>query len=222
MEADANEERLNQQYLQQHLLMEQKTMISADVDSEIIEGLNNLRTHIARNKDQSKEDQLKEILYNLEEDAGSLYTQAKDFLKRMNKPMPADERYNVVNLLRQLASRFQDEKLLRVTYDCEEQDMRRHFTNNTNLELYLVIKEAIANIIKHADATKVNVQISFAANNCKLNITDNGKGFDSSGIKMGIGLSSIEKRIKSLEGNFQINSGISGTSLDAEFPVAQL
>ncbi len=60
--------------------------------------------------------------------------------------------------------------------------------------LYLIYKEAINNILKHAKASLVNVNIWKENNKIFLNITDNGIGFDRSQIFEGNGLKNFENR----------------------------
>ncbi len=59
---------------------------------------------------------------------------------------------------------------------------------------YMIYKEAINNIAKHAKATKVNVLITQENEGFRLEITDNGKGFDQTKNHEGNGLKNFKKR----------------------------
>ena len=76
----------------------------------------------------------------------------------------------------------------------------------TGLELYSITMELITNILKHANAK--NVQINLIEENQKyhLSIVDDGKGMDTSLIKNGMGIKQIESRSKSIGFSFQIES----------------
>jgi ligand-binding sensor domain-containing protein/signal transduction histidine kinase len=63
--------------------------------------------------------------------------------------------------------------------------------------LYLIFKEAITNIIKHADATKVQVQLMNENNHFRLSVHDNGKGILHTNEK-GNGLLNMQRRAKTL------------------------
>ena len=73
-------------------------------------------------------------------------------------------------------------------------------TSKVNLSMeqrrnvYLVFKESINNIVKHAQATKVSVLIKAEKNTITLYIKDNGIGFDTSEIFEGNGLESFKTR----------------------------
>jgi PAS domain S-box-containing protein len=77
---------------------------------------------------------------------------------------------------------------------------------NTNhkLTLYRIFQEQINNVIKHADASKVVIEL-FAQNNAvELIITDNGQGFDINTVKKGSGLKNINSRSELLNGSSEI------------------
>lgn len=80
-----------------------------------------------------------------------------------------------------------------------------HFENKLDLKninmtmeqrrnLYLIYKEAINNIIKHAKATKVSVKIAKENNKINIEITDNGCGFDKNEVFDGNGLKNFQNR----------------------------
>ncbi|MCI4666675.1 MAG: ATP-binding protein [Bacteroidia bacterium] len=87
--------------------------------------------------------------------------------------------------------------------------------------LYRIIQEMVTNVIKHADASEVDIQLSRNENEISLIIEDNGKGFDSQKIKekKGMGLNNLKMRVEQLGGKFNIDSSIGqGTSIVIEVP----
>lgn len=76
--------------------------------------------------------------------------------------------------------------------------------------LFLIIKEALHNTLKHADATRSDVVVKLHQNNLEIDISDNGKGFDflKSGnhIGMGNGLKNMQKRAEEIQGKISIAS----------------
>ncbi|WP_368086359.1 sensor histidine kinase [Polaribacter sp. KT25b] len=86
--------------------------------------------------------------------------------------------------------------------------------------LYLVIRESIQNSKKHAFASEVLIDFKIKHNTFVLSIKDNGKGFNISSLKFGLGLKNQKKRIEELNGNFTINSvPNSGTTTNIEIPL---
>jgi len=88
--------------------------------------------------------------------------------------------------------------------------------------LFRVMQESVQNVVKHAQATTVTVQLRGASKGVGLSVIDNGKGFDPQDLRthqQGLGLSSMEERLRQLHGFFRIQSRPShGTKVCAWVP----
>jgi signal transduction histidine kinase len=74
----------------------------------------------------------------------------------------------------------------------------------TKKNIYLLFKEVINNIVKHAEASHVKIQIKYQSRKLSVCIADNGKGFDLNKINKGNGLDSMNQRINQLNGKIEI------------------
>ncbi len=87
--------------------------------------------------------------------------------------------------------------------------------------LLLIIKEAIHNILKHANAKQIIIDI-FIHNNCLvLKIADDGQGIGKSILnkqKDQYGLNSMEKRAKDIGASFKIEDNLPGTKITIIYP----
>jgi len=72
--------------------------------------------------------------------------------------------------------------------------------------LYNIVFELINNVMKHADATEVNISLEEKGNQLIAIVADNGKGYDVEKMKKGFGLRSIISRVESLNGHIDIAS----------------
>jgi signal transduction histidine kinase len=91
-----------------------------------------------------------------------------------------------------------------------------------SVHIFRVIQELFQNIIKHADAGSVVVQISNNNKQVYLTVEDDGKGFDLLAIKKqdGIGLKNIESRIRLLKGALDYKTAPGkGTSVMIIIPI---
>ena len=95
-----------------------------------------------------------------------------------------------------------------------------HLSSEICLCLYRVTQESLRNIGKHADASSVKVVLTGNAKGVELRIEDSGKGFDvSQGLKKGLGLISMQERVRLVNGNLTIRSTPGrGTSVAAAVP----
>ncbi len=79
-------------------------------------------------------------------------------------------------------------------------------SNDIKEALYRIYQEAITNIIKHADATMVDIILKRDGKFISMEIRDNGKGFDLSDSNKGLGLDTIKERVELLEGIITIKA----------------
>jgi signal transduction histidine kinase len=88
-----------------------------------------------------------------------------------------------------------------------------------NITLYRVLQEALNNIIKHANASHVWVDLSLEDDSIILTVQDNGLGFKTEEVRSnGMGLSNMRERVTIAGGNFSISSDQRrGTILIAQF-----
>lgn len=108
-----------------------------------------------------------------------------------------------------------------------EYELNLDETYNADLEmeirknLWLIYKEIITNIIKHANATFVSIDVNFAGNTYKLEVRDNGKGFDLENLaSFGNGLKTVHKRVETLKGEVELTSNLNiGTNWKIKIPV---
>ncbi|MEI7597285.1 MAG: sensor histidine kinase [Bacteroidota bacterium] len=87
-------------------------------------------------------------------------------------------------------------------------------------QLYRIIQEIINNVIKHASASFVSIQLLKNNAALVLIVEDNGVGYDKMKVKDGIGLLNILSRVSSLNGNFSIEpSPGNGTIVTIRIPI---
>jgi len=94
---------------------------------------------------------------------------------------------------------------------------------NTNVKtaLFRIFQESISNILRHAEASKVEVRLQSNGNNIILRVNDNGKGMDEETICSmdSLGLLGMTERTKALNGDIDIKSEIDkGTSVTVSIP----
>ncbi|MEN0003070.1 MAG: sensor histidine kinase, partial [Bacteroidota bacterium] len=88
------------------------------------------------------------------------------------------------------------------------------------VSLYRSVQELLKNIIKHAEASEVIVQIIAEPEQVELTVEDNGKGFDLAAKKDGIGLKNIQSRVEYLNGQFEMESTIGqGSTFTIRIPL---
>jgi two-component sensor histidine kinase len=77
-------------------------------------------------------------------------------------------------------------------------DQRQH--------LWLLLKEAVTNAVKHSRASNVSLHASTSGNMLRIVITDDGVGFDGAATSQGKGLGTMRMRARLLRGSLQVTS----------------
>lgn len=92
--------------------------------------------------------------------------------------------------------------------DLEIVGLDKRLEENTETVLYRVIQEAVNNILKHANANKIGIQLIRHDNELSVVIEDNGVGFDVQKINefSGIGLKNIVSRVEFINGKVHFDS----------------
>ncbi len=109
--------------------------------------------------------------------------------------------------------------------DLEIVGLDNRVDNQVETVLYRVIQEIVSNIIKHAKASQISMQLVRHDTELNVMIEDNGVGFDTSGIDEfeGLGLKGIKTRIELLNGSVHFDSSIGrGTTVIIDVPVNPL
>lgn len=86
-----------------------------------------------------------------------------------------------------------------------------------------IVQELVTNAVKHAEASEIDVQISFQNNGLQVTVEDDGIGFDRDQVSGdGIGLSNIDSRIDYLNASVDFVSNQKGTSFTFEIDTREL
>ena len=84
--------------------------------------------------------------------------------------------------------------------------------------IYLTVKEALHNVVKHAQAHSVQLLIK-TGDSLYISIQDDGAGFDEKNMRrFSNGLDNMKKRVNSIGGNFQVKSN-NGTTIAFSVPL---
>jgi signal transduction histidine kinase len=125
--------------------------------------------------------------------------------------------------LRWYASRIQEHSAISIRLDIHGEE--KELDEATKIAVFRIIQESLNNIIKHAQASHVNIHLAFEEKNIRIHVFDNGVGFDPDQVKhqhssrSSLGLAGMEERAVLLGGTVSIQSRIGyGTQVEAMIP----
>jgi len=96
--------------------------------------------------------------------------------------------------------------------------------SRTEISVYRMAQEALQNVSSHAEATEARIIISYSPEMLKINVMDNGRGFDLQAVETNnvghLGLLGMRERAESLGGYLNINTSPGeGTTVELLVPV---
>lgn len=189
----------------QKLILDQKNEISKDLHDDLGSELSSIliNTNLLKNYDPT--DKQKILIDKISNTSSEISQRLNAFIWSLNT-----DNNNVQNFseyVKQYAYKFLDGTGITFLFsDDIERISTKILNGNSRKNLFLSIKEALNNILKHADATRVTITIS-SIDKKKLLITiqDNGKGMQETN-KFGNGIVNIKKRIANLKGSVKMES----------------
>ena len=167
------------------------------------------------NQEGKRNKLVKNIISNLEN--------AVDGIKEISKNLsPALlKNFGLEKALEHLSDGIISSGYLQIEYLFHE--MKERLSPNLELALYRCAQELLNNILKHAKATSVDLQLLRHKDSVVLMLTDNGVGFDVTSQELmsnGYGFRNLTSRIESLDGKIDIDSALErGTTVTIEIPV---
>ncbi len=101
-----------------------------------------------------------------------------------------------------------------------EREDNQLIPESIRLAAYRVIEEAVTNVVKHADASRVQIDVGCADGSLQVSVSDDGHGFDTEKVRSGFGTSSIKDYAEVVGGSCLIHSEPDkGTQITATFPL---
>jgi signal transduction histidine kinase len=139
------------------------------------------------------------------------------------RPSALDD-LGLVPALRRYARRHLDIAGIELQVDVSGQ--KRRLPPHVETALFRIGQEAVTNVVKHAQASRVRLTLYFDPAYVALAVTDNGNGFEPKAVMRGsrnIGLLGMQERAALLGGRLEINSRPgAGTSVQVNIPLEEL
>lgn len=203
-----------------HLLELQKVKfnISADLHDDIGARLTTIQLLSAISKPKfGNNSDVKSLLSNIDKEINAS-SEALDEIVwniRMN-----DESLNeVTSNIRRYVSEISENGGLIYDINTEQDFGTTTMSMQKRREIFLICKEMMNNIIKHANADKIEMQIGKNKGMYYIKVKDNGSGFDPKVETKRNGIANIKKRVKKWNGDIKIQSGFGeGATIEVWIP----
>ncbi|WEK35614.1 MAG: sensor histidine kinase [Candidatus Pseudobacter hemicellulosilyticus] len=154
----------------------------------------------------------------LTDKAVSLLNEGYDEMRQLSHRMMPSAllKAGLPQALREFVDRIQSREL---SVELHTSGLEERLPEQTETVLYRIIQEAVNNVLKHAAASSLSIQLAKEKEGISLTVEDNGKGFDPAGLETqaGIGLKNIRSRVMLLNGTLEMDAAPGRGSLLAVF-----
>jgi len=230
--------------LQQERLLEsqQKETLRGELFRRVVAAQESERQRIARDLHDETGQALTAIGMGLRGLSGKLNSRSKDALETLHKleNLSADSLKELERLISDLrpshlddlglsatvrwcTNRIQEDSSIAIRVDISGDE--HGLDDAKKIAIFRIIQESLNNIVKHAQASHVNIHLGYEEKNIRINVRDNGSGFDLDQLNLersrrpSLGLAGMEERAALLGGSVSIQSRPGyGTEVEALIP----
>ena len=189
-----------------------KAEIGKQLTNQYIEGLENERARMSKELHDGVCNDLLAIEMNIkkgssQDNAAELIKLCRDSVRRISHElMPPEFNYATIDeVVRYYIGKQQEAYKGKVTIGYSSSIDNAKWTDipdYTALDIYRIIQEAVGNALKHSGAEEIEVSMKLVDNHLEVKVKDNGR-YKINGVK-GIGLESIQKRAKAINGKITL------------------
>lgn len=167
-----------------------------------------LETDIAMRLFEIDKEKAYEELNVLKDSATDAFQQVKDFIFEL-RPMILDD-LGLVPTIKKYTSTIKEQFGVDITIDLVGSDLR--LESYLELMIFRAIQELIGNALSHSQATQIKLQLYVDDKFVRVNVEDNGIGFNPAELEenQGMGLKVIRERVEMIGGKFTLDSQIGG------------
>lgn len=197
----------------------ERRRISRELHDDLSQRVATLSVAISRLKKKLPlpDNQLLNELDTLRENTNRLTEEIRNLSHQLHPAVL--EHLGLVTALESYIETFRDEEGIDVNLIAHVGEEKIPF--QSSICLYRVAVEALRNVSRHSGASKATVSLQRFDNSIELQVSDRGRGFDVEAARKGagLGLVSIEERLRLLQGSCEVRSADSGTTLVARVPL---
>lgn len=184
---------------------EERNRISADMHDDLGAGMTTIRLYSELAKNRLGSTEVPEI-EKISSSANELLTKMNAIIWSMSSSN--DSLGNMVAYIRSYSLEYFEGTSIKCIINLPEQELPNIVVAGAiRRNVFLVVKESLNNIVKHAGATEVHITLEKVSGGLKLLIYDNGKGIDFEKLRQfGNGLKNMKKRMDDIGINFTIEN----------------
>ncbi|MFZ6010649.1 MAG: two-component regulator propeller domain-containing protein [Bacteroidota bacterium] len=191
--------------VQQSLKLERlRTKIASDLHDEVGSSLTRISLYSELLQNDTEEKERRNYLKGISNLSREIVSTMSDIVWSI------DNRYDtfgsLVLRMKDFATEVLQPKNIEMNFITNGIDEAKMLDPVLKQNLYLIFKESINNIVRHAQATEVKIRLANEGHQFKMIIRDNGKGFPPDESSRGNGLVNMRRRAKAIQASFNVTN----------------
>ena len=178
--------------------------------TSILLGLKPLEQSASTDEERTAVASLRELVVSTLQDVRRLAVELR--------PTALDD-FGLATAVERLAGTFGEHTGMRVDFEAQLGETR--LPTEVETALYRIVQEALANIVKHADASHVSILLTRSGRSVAAVVEDDGRGFDGDATRDDVlGIVGMRERVGLVGGRLRVESTVgAGTTVAAEVPI---
>lgn len=188
----------------------ERNRIAGEMHDDLGGGLTTIKflnDRLKRRLNESKDIELTEKIGNHSQ---KLITNMSEIIWAMNSKF--DDLESTIAYFRRVSKEYMSDVNIPLEFIQPDQIEQKSLSSLLRRNLLLVMKEALHNVVKHSEATKVTIEFSQDEESLLMTIVDNGKGIQKENA-FGNGLQNMKERIEALGAEFNLINSEAGVSI---------
>jgi two-component sensor histidine kinase len=197
-----------------------RNKIARDLHDDIGSTLSgiNLFSKLAMHKMEDNSQEAKEIVQKIGDRTENMMGAMSDIVWSINPGN--DSVADMLVRMKEYAAEMLEAKEIQYRFEADESVSNKKLDLSIRKEIFMIYKEAVNNVVKHAGCTIVAIQLSVRQNRLLMQVTDNGKGLQAGNGKQGNGLKNMQERALLINATLDIQSGKGdGTTIQLVVPI---
>ncbi len=195
----------------------ERQRISSEMHDDIGAGLSGIRLLTEMTKGKVKDAETGAEIDKIYRSLGDISAKMKEVIWSLNTDN--DQLSSLISYIQRQIRQWLENYPCHLSISIPERIPEVVISGEARRNIFLTVKEAVHNIIKHSNADKVSIAIS-CDEQLKISVSDNGRGIEEGNNHDGNGLKNMKQRINKLNGTFSMKNQ-KGLTIFFEVPINQ-
>ncbi|MEO8146072.1 MAG: histidine kinase [Bacteroidia bacterium] len=199
LRARRQEELLKATYVAQEM---ERNRIAEDMHDDIGPRLSALKFSVEALNSELDSDNRNDIATETNDSLDHVIRQIRGIVRNLSSKYIAEK--GIIHQLHEVKKQFEQNGRIKIELNLDDLNGKYDLDKDFEVNLFRVLQELTNNSVKYSEGNRINIDVVKTGDLFKINYADNGKGFDSDNVNKGLGLNSIDARIRLYKGLYQV------------------